>query len=74
MTDGAKCGRNRRIRAELYQEIEAMAPGTVITTATLVKKYSTGSRHVNSHCMGSLLRELDTVERVSCGVWRRVAV
>ena len=72
MTDGNKCKRNRRIRAELYPEIEAMKPGDTVTVAGLAKKYSTRSRHLNGHVMGNLLRELDIVRRVSLGVWERV--
>lgn len=72
MSDGAKCKRNRRIRAELYTEIAALPPGTKILTSELAKRYSTNNRHVDSHAMGNLIRELDTVEWVGHGVWRKV--
>jgi hypothetical protein len=67
--------RNEKIRAELFEAVRAMNPGTKLVTAKLAEEYSRGPRCVSSYTISNMLKELspEEVRPVKVGVWERCA-
>jgi len=72
MTDGARCRSNQRLRKVLHPVIKRMEPGTVFKSQDIAEMDLSSYRDVTPYTIGALLREMDGVQSLHHGVWRRV--